>query len=524
MEGLHSNWSQLKSELSGQRRTKHAQRKSQLDARSVQAEATSKKASQKKNKQGKKQHGIAILGRQAVSGNPGSVEHTKKHQKKAKRKRVKSEPLVGDTKELQQTCAEVVHTPQKQSKKPKKRKWKDSVPMEAQGADHGKKQKVHGKSKQQDSVGNHHSEGSSTLRTETKASVLAALRLELGRWAILDKVVETYDSMVSPVLGGAEDGRAEQKRKRHLEAWLWARLFHPLLPLGQAPAASVELGDASLAQKMENAGLKPMEARRRVQLLDKQLHSGVSPTKGDISVAKQDRGDRITLSCGQRIVEIRTDYLEKLRRMYSGPDFLSSTFLLLARYRILQVHEKGGGNQGAVPRPLFVALQDWAGQPVVEAFASPLNTLAGGTNYYSAFPDVDSSFGSRGSFFNADFTEGIVEVNPPFDQDLIMRVAVTCEDALRRAAAKKKVLAFVIIVPETDWPGHTAFLNSKFKCWKHTLVSGSHFYQVGNQHINTTRSYPASRNTTLLLLASRPMQGSADLRRRMESAFRRPPT
>ena len=34
--------------------------------------------------------------------------------------------------------------------------------------------------------------------------------------------------------------------------------------------------------------------------------------------------------------------------------------------------------------------------------------------YYSAFLDTDSAFGSLGSFFDADITEGSYEANPPF--------------------------------------------------------------------------------------------------------------
>ena len=123
--------------------------------------------------------------------------------------------------------------------------------------------------------------------------------------------------------------------------------------------------------------------------------------------------------------------------------------MVLARYRILQVHDKGGGNQGALPNSVFGILQEWASEPIIEAFASPLNTLAGRDCYHSAFGDVDGLFGSRGSFFEADVQEGIVEVNPPFDEDIIWRTAAFCQESLERARAGKKMLAFVVVIPET---------------------------------------------------------------------------
>ena len=56
-------------------------------------------------------------------------------------------------------------------------------------------------------------------------------------------------------------------------------------------------------------------------------------------------------------------------------------------------------------------------QQATEGFASSFNHYF--DNYYSAFPDLESVFGSRGSFFQVksptQFTTSIVMVNPPFD-------------------------------------------------------------------------------------------------------------
>ena len=69
-----------------------------------------------------------------------------------------------------------------------------------------------------------------------------------------------------------------------------------------------------------------------------------------------------------------------------------------------------------------------------------------------------------------------------------------------------------------------AWQASRYVRWARTLPPSEHFYVVGNQHANEQRAYPASRATTLLLLASRPAEGSAALRARVEAAFRARPS
>lgn len=337
-----------------------------------------------------------------------------------------------------------------------------------------------------------------------------AINLELARWAIMDKIVETYDAQLACVLGGGDSKRNEQKRKRHLETWLWSRSFHPLLPLGKPSEAAVAQGDAALAQKLQNAGLSAKEACRRLEALARVLAAPPKPPgslASAVTLAASGAGDRMILTCSGKVVDINRTHWEKLKRLHVGDDFASAAFLLLARYRVLQVHAKGGGNQGAIPPLVWQAIHRWAQGAVVEAFASPLNTLSGRGRFHSAFTDVDASFGSRGSFFEADFSEGVVEVNPPFDEELVLRAAGICEQALEAASRAKRLLTFVVIIPETDWKGHAAFLESRFKRAHRTALSGQHFYVVGNQHTNAQQCYPASRNTTIMILSSQLVSG-----------------
>ncbi|CAJ1378622.1 unnamed protein product [Effrenium voratum] len=353
-------------------------------------------------------------------------------------------------------------------------------------------------------------------------SSAASIQRELSRWDIMDQLVGTYDQQISPVLGGANTGRNEQKRKRHLETWLWARRFHPLLPLGAPEEDAEEAADAALAAKLQNAGLSRKEARRRIQSLTEVLRTKVRKKKVEVHITLE-QSSVVTLTCAEREVQLLPQYLSKLRNldeMEADTDsFKEAAFLVLARYRILQVHEKGGGNQGAIPQSVFSALEQWSSDPVIEAFASPLNTLAGRGRYFSAF-EVDRAFGSLGSFFEAELTEGVVEVNPPFDEQMVLRCADFCLEALAAAQQRKTHLAFLVVIPETEWPGHQAFRESKFLRWRLSLPAGSHFYQVGNQHLNTYRSYPASRNSSVMLLTSRPMPQTKALRQQVDEAFR----
>lgn len=104
-----------------------------------------------------------------------------------------------------------------------------------------------------------------------------------------------------------------------------------------------------------------------------------------------------------------------------------------------------GGQQWATPAPLADAL--WGAGVRLEAFASPLNSLAWGRGgaFFSAFPDVDAPFGSRGSFFAgvcslcdakdakvraSSFPPGGWLVNPPFTEALLERAARCVEAAL----------------------------------------------------------------------------------------------
>jgi hypothetical protein len=64
-----------------------------------------------------------------------------------------------------------------------------------------------------------------------------------------------------------------------------------------------------------------------------------------------------------------------------------------------------------------------------ECFASPLNCYFG-TRYYSAFDDIDKSFGSSGSFFGMSEKQGSFQANPPFCEELMLAMVEHMEKLL----------------------------------------------------------------------------------------------
>ena len=159
----------------------------------------------------------------------------------------------------------------------------------------------------------------------TRPTASGSIQSELGRWTVLDGIVDAYDQHVSPVLGGTDNSnRGDQKRKRHLEAWLWARRFHPLVPLGEAPPEAVAAADTALATKLEHAGLSPDEARERVRHLIQKLYAPVvadpadrTDTEGVPPVVSTESDDVVTLTCAGRAVHVLRPYYACL--LYTSP-------------------------------------------------------------------------------------------------------------------------------------------------------------------------------------------------------------
>ncbi len=84
--------------------------------------------------------------------------------------------------------------------------------------------------------------------------------------------------------------------------------------------------------------------------------------------------------------------------------------------------------------------------PVVEAFASAFNHFF--TRYHSAFPDLETCFGSRGSFFSGgDFMEELIMVNPPFDISVMTEAIGKVVACLETSSQKGRKQSFMLTIP-----------------------------------------------------------------------------
>ena len=111
----------------------------------------------------------------------------------------------------------------------------------------------------------------------------------------------------------------------------------------------------------------------------------------------------------------------------------------------------GGRLQASQPHSFFEFCSRWFAA-TIEAFASPFNRNMSYPTYYSAFPDVDSAFGSSGSFFDAQLTQGVALCCPPSDAAFLDSTARFITALSQRDIGRNN--SFLVVVP--DWPRHVA--------------------------------------------------------------------
>jgi hypothetical protein len=133
----------------------------------------------------------------------------------------------------------------------------------------------------------------------------------------------------------------------------------------------------------------------------------------------------------------------------------------------------------------------------IECFASPLNCRY--ESFLSAFPDTDLSFGSLGSFFDFDFSQGgSYQANPPFTSIFIEAMHRKMVHSLDQC---KEPLMFIIFVPEwKDSPGWQALKRSNYLQHYFSVEQASHSYAEGSQHRRKGKFRIASFDTSVFFL------------------------
>jgi phosphorylated CTD-interacting factor 1 len=197
-------------------------------------------------------------------------------------------------------------------------------------------------------------------------------------------------------------------------------------------------------------------------------------------------------------------------------EFDNHLFCVLARYSMLE----GYGWQAAVAQTVLRALQKDFGVSV-ECFSSPLNTYL--PSYCSLFPDTDARFGSLGSFFDLDPSEGSFEANPPFVASLMVQMVDRMERLLAKATGP---MSFAVVVPAwVEDPHWERLTSSSFNRGQFTVAAAEHSYCDGGQHENSIVQdfRPAPFDTAVFFLqnvaGSEKWPLSVESEARLRSAF-----
>jgi len=189
-------------------------------------------------------------------------------------------------------------------------------------------------------------------------------------------------------------------------------------------------------------------------------------------------------------VRINNSYFHKMEQLYRygcADDrkfdlFLIRCYMLLKRYQAyfgVNANE-GSQNQAALPIPVLECLNKQFGV-TFECFASPFNSYF--RQYCSAFPDIDSYFGSRGPVLEFKPHCGSFEANPPFCEELMDAVVTHFERLLDDSI---EPLSFIVFLPEWRDPAPPALLKLEASRWKRkqlVVPALEHDYRHGFQHV-----------------------------------------
>lgn len=185
------------------------------------------------------------------------------------------------------------------------------------------------------------------------------------------------------------------------------------------------------------------------------------------------------------------------------PQLRMAIYSCLSRYEAL----RGAGYQCAIPGDAFDAATSKCGLGVtIECFASPLNCRY--NKFCSAFPDIESRFGSIGSFFDDEAfnpQQGSFEANPPFVPETMYAMGGKIQRLLNDQA--RGPLSFLVVVPA--WGAGSDFCEKLIKsdnARANALIKAAdHAYFDGSQHTKLVEPdgsllRPSSWDTAVILL------------------------
>lgn len=223
-----------------------------------------------------------------------------------------------------------------------------------------------------------------------------------------------------------------------------------------------DMGEASTNLLMERLSDNP-------QLLDEGVGTTIASTRAvDIStssalfkITESNQRDSVMLETRVGSVELSDIMAARLRSLYVNhhnfnlltPTYLSnfsrSTFLLLLRYSYV---DPGFKRQGYLAPQYFEAISRAFNAPIdLEAFAAAFNTTV--PTYCSLFPDVESPFGSIGSFFDLQSLGDmhLIQVSPPRIGSITKQAIEHCIQLLRETTSTSYPYYIITLTPQA-WP------------------------------------------------------------------------
>lgn len=131
----------------------------------------------------------------------------------------------------------------------------------------------------------------------------------------------------------------------------------------------------------------------------------------------------------------------------------------------------------------------------IEGFASPFNSqiirISPDLKYCSLL-EYDKKFGSLGNFFNQDFVDKTVIVNPPFIEDILEKASHKCISELDKHKSK-----FIFYGPSwSDSKFYKLLSESKYKTSQTTLYKNTYYYE----DLLNDKKIPARFNSVIFTL------------------------
>lgn len=218
------------------------------------------------------------------------------------------------------------------------------------------------------------------------------------------------------------------------------------------------------------------------------------------------------VSCSKQIYD-------KLNKFYNGQYKNNKHilfFCILYRYKLM-----GADNQQLTANINFKKDMQRIMNVNCELFGSSINRLY--DNYCSLYYDIEQYFGSLGNFFDISLTQGLYFANPPFDEELMEKMASHIVSLLDKTLSP---LGFIITIPIWDYKTTTkisqicktkAYDMGPYRCYE-ILKQSKYFYheykfcKKGFPYYNfLTNTVIEASNTYLLIIKNNLMEFNNDV-------------